>query len=84
MHFELQERGEVDAEVALDPTDNSLSTTFLCTHASTVREIEQRMQDFRKQLSTQGFEIQTLHCTQGSQAANANNPIHKRIIDIRT
>ena len=84
MHFDLQERGEVDAEVALDPTDNSLSTTFLCTHASTVREIEQRMQNFRKQLSTQGFEIQTLHCTQGSQVANANNPIHKRIIDIRT
>jgi hypothetical protein len=84
LHFDLQERGEVDAEVALNPVDNSISTTFLCTNINTVREIEQRMQSFRKQLHTQGFEIQTIHCTQGSQAANKQNPINKRIIDIRT
>jgi hypothetical protein len=84
LHFDLEERGEVDAEVALNPTDNSISTTFLCTKLSTVQEIEQRMNGFRSQLNDHGFEVQTLHCTQGSQAANANNPISKRIIDIRT
>ena len=84
MHFDLEERGEVDAEVALNPTDNSISTTFLCTKLSTVQEIEQRIDGFRSQLNDHGFDVQTLHCTQGSQAASANNPISKRIIDIRT
>ena len=84
LHFDLEERGEVDAEVALNPTDNSISTTFLCTKMSTVHEIEQRMTGFRSQLNDHGFDVQTLHCTQGSQAASANNPISKRIIDIRT
>lgn len=84
LHFDLEERGEVDAEVALNPVDNSISTTFLCSKMSTVHEIEQKMQNFRSQLNQQGFEIQTLHCSQGSQAAQANNPISKRIIDIRT
>lgn len=84
MHFDLEERGEVDAEVALNPTDNSISTTFLCSKHSTVQEIEYRMKGFRSQLHNQGFDVQTLHCTQGSQTASANNPISKRIIDIRT
>lgn len=84
MHFDLEDKGEVDAEVALNPVDNSISTTFLCTNFSTVQEIEQRMTGFRGQLHHQGFDVQTLHCSQGSQAASANNPISKRIIDIRT
>ncbi|MEH6444209.1 MAG: flagellar hook-length control protein FliK [Oceanospirillaceae bacterium] len=84
LHFDLEERGEVDAEVALNPTDNTISTTFLCSQLSTVHEIEQRMNNFKNQLNSQGFEVQTLHCSQGSQAAIANNPISKRIIDIRT
>lgn len=85
LHFDLAEHGEVDAEVALNPTDNSISTTFLCTNLNTVRQIERAMPSFRQQLNQQGFEINTLHCTQGSQAAAAaNNPINKRIIDIRT
>ncbi len=84
LHFDLEERGEVDAEVALNPEDNSISTTFLCSKLSTVQELEKRMTGFREQLNQQGFEIQTLHCTQGSQTAAANNSINKRIIDIRT
>ncbi|EPJ46685.1 MAG: hypothetical protein OFPII_17760 [Osedax symbiont Rs1] len=84
LHFDLEERGEVDAEVALNPEDNSISTTFLCSKLSTVQELEKRMTGFRAQLNQQGFEIQTLHCTQGSQTAAANNSINKRIIDIRT
>jgi len=85
LHFDLAEHGEVDAEVALNPADNSISTTFLCTNLNTVRQIERAMPSFRQQLNQQGFEINTLHCTQGSQAAAAaNNPINKRIIDIRT
>ena len=85
LHFDLAEHGEVDAEVALNPTDNSISTTFFCSNLNTVHKIERAMPSFRKQLHQQGFEINTLHCTQGSQAAAAaNNPINKRIIDIRT
>ncbi|MCJ8299176.1 MAG: flagellar hook-length control protein FliK, partial [Pseudomonadales bacterium] len=85
LHFDLAEHGEVDAEVALNPTDNSISTTFFCTNLNTVHRIERAMPSFRQQLHQQGFEINTLHCTQGSQAAAAaNNPINKRIIDIRT
>jgi len=84
LHFDLEERGEVDAEVALNPTDNTISTTFLCSQFATVQALNRKMDGFREQLSQQGFEIQTLHCTQGSQAAAANNPISKRIIDIRT
>jgi hypothetical protein len=84
LHFDLEQRGEVDVEVALNPSDNSLSTTFLCSQLSTVHELDRRMQSFRQQLHQQGFEINTLHCSQGSQAATANNSINKRIIDIRT
>ena len=84
LHFDLEARGEVDVEVALNPMDNSLSTTFLCTQLNTVRELNRKMDGFRQQLAQQGFEIQTLHCTQGSQVAAANNPISKRIIDIST
>jgi len=84
LHFDLEERGEVDAEVALNPTDNTISTTFLCSQFATVQALNRKMDGFREQLSQQGFEIQTLHCTQGSQVAAANNPISKRIIDIRT
>ena len=84
LHFDLEARGEVDVEVALNPMDNSISTTFLCTQLNTVRELNRKMDGFRQQLAQQGFEIQTLHCTQGSQVAAANNPISKRIIDIST
>jgi len=84
LHFDLQERGEVDAEVALNPQDNSISTTFLCSKHSTVAALERRVGAFRQQLHNQGFDIQTIHCTQGSQQAAANNSVNKRIIDIRT
>ncbi|NQZ32117.1 MAG: flagellar hook-length control protein FliK [Oceanospirillaceae bacterium] len=84
LHFDLEERGEVDAEIAINPTDNSISTTFLCSQLATVQALNRKMGAFREQLSQHGFEIQTLHCTQGSQAAIANNHISKRIVDIRT
>jgi len=84
LHFDLEERGEVDAEVALNPSDSTISTTFLCSHLATVQALNRKMDGFREQLSQQGFDIQTLHCTQGSQVAAANNHVSKRIIDIRT
>jgi hypothetical protein len=84
LHFDLQERGQVDAEVALNPQDNSISTTFLCSKHSTVAALERRLGSFRQQLHNQGFDIHTIHCTQGSQQAVANNSVNKRIIDIRT
>jgi hypothetical protein len=84
LHFDLQERGQVDAEVALNPQDNSISTTFLCSKHSTVAALERRLGSFRQQLHNQGFDIHTIHCTQGSQQAIANNSVNKRIIDIRT
>ena len=43
LHFDLQERGQVDAEVALNPQDNSISTTFLCSKHSTVAALERRL-----------------------------------------
>jgi len=84
LHFDLQESGELDADIALNPEDNQLSASFYCSDRATLHSLQQAVGSFRQQLGERGFEVQSVNCSHGKPKDNQAGPVSKRLVDIRT
>jgi len=83
LHFDLQELGAIDSRISLQQ-EWQLSARFWAERGETARLIQDRLQDFATQLSSSGFEVDTLHVQQGRQPAETQPALSRRLVDLHT
>lgn len=83
LHFELEEKGSVDAELKLN-ADDEVQIQFWCSHKRTHQQIQQKLEDFGGQLRQRGFNEAELSSYHGKAPHRQKESIDKRLVDIHT
>ncbi len=83
LHFELEEKGSVDAELKLN-ADDEVQIQFWCSHKRTHQQIQQKLEDFGGQLQQRGFNEAELSSYHGKAPHRQKESIDKRLVDIHT
>ena len=82
LHFDLEEKGGVDAEVRL--TDgHEISTLFWCEHKDTADTLRERSEEFAARLRECGFNSSEINWHEGT-APEQKQVIQKKLIDLHT
>jgi hypothetical protein len=83
LHFDLEKAGAVDAEIALNQQDKTLTTAFICEKNSTASHVRKQLDSFKSQLEKSGFSSPLLACRTG-KLNTEKQTLSKQLIDIKT
>lgn len=82
LHFDLEERGEVDAEIRLTD-EHQISTYFWCEKPETAEQLRQRSDEFAQRLRESGFQDMEVQSHEG-QAPEHTQVLQKQLVDLHT
>ena len=82
LHFDLEERGGLDAEIRLTD-DHEIRTLFWCEQPETAKILQERAEEFAGRLRQCGFSNSEVDWHDGI-APEQSSPIHKQLIDLHT
>ncbi len=83
LHFDLEQHGSVDARLSLSE-EWRLQVQLWAEQASTLRQIERRLDDFSDGLHRKGFLVETLQARQGRPSQPELTDVQRRLVDIHT
>ncbi|WP_164847094.1 flagellar hook-length control protein FliK [Neptunomonas marina] len=83
LNFNLQEHGQVTAEISLNETEGELSAGFICEQTKTVQLVRNQLSEFNHQLSDLGFSVQHLSAREG-KISSAADAVQRKLVDIKT
>lgn len=82
LHFELEELGNLEAELKLRD-DASMSARFWASKAETATLVDSKLADFAAGLNQQGIQIDNLSCQQGTPPRTETG-IRRQLINLKT
>lgn len=83
LHFDLEQHGSVDARLSLSE-EWRLQVQLWAEQASTLRQIERRLDDFSDGLHRKGFLVETLQARQGRPSQPELTDVQRRLVDVHT
>jgi len=83
LHFDLEQHGSVDARLSLNEGWR-LQVQLWAEQASTLRQIERRLDEFSDGLHRKGFLVETLQARQGRPSQPELTDVQRRLVDVHT
>ena len=84
LHFDLREKGHIDADLSLNEQQHTVTAAFYCSDRSTVNEVNDQLEGFKQQLQALGLNSTSVTCKHGQAQQRSKPVINTQLIDVKT
>lgn len=84
LHFDLLEKGQIDADLSLNEQQHTVTAAFFCSDHGTVNKVNEQLEGFKQQLQALGLTSTSVTCRQGQAQQRTKPVINTQLIDVKT